>query len=89
MRSEGRRDREFYHAPLLVYPIGTTMARRDAPATRFRSNGARARPAARDTSPPLISLVVFVQGHILVDPTEVAEGDPDREGLPEFLFISV
>ena len=68
-----------------------------APTTRFRSNGARARPAARDTSrpaardtsPPLISLVVFVQGHILVDPTEVAEGDPDREGLPEFLFISV
>ena len=60
-----------------------------APTTRFRSNGTRARPAARDTSPPLISLVVFVQGHILVDPTEVAEGDPDREGLPEFLFISV
>jgi hypothetical protein len=65
------------------------MARRDAPATRFRSNGARARPAARDTSPPLIcSLVVFVRGHIRVD---VAEGEPDREDLTDtasdFLFI--
>ena len=68
----------------LIFPLSEL-----SPTTRFRSNGARARPAARDTSPPLISLVVFVQGHILVHPTEVAEGDPDREGLPEFLFISV
>ena len=60
-----------------------------APTIRFRSNGARARPAARDTSPPLIcSLVVFVRGHIRVD---VAEGEPDREDLTDtasdFLFI--
>ena len=70
-------------------PIGATMARASgAPTTRFRSNGARARPAARDTSPPLISLVVFVRGHIRVD---VAEGEPDREDLTDtasdFLFI--
>ncbi len=55
-----------------------------APTTRFRSNGARTRPAARDTSPPLMSLVALVRGHIRVD---VAEGDPDREGLPEFLGV--
>ena len=35
-----------------------------APTTRFRSNGARARPVARDASPPLTSLDLFISGRV-------------------------